>query len=349
MAEIARQLGISRTTVSLILKGEAERFRISPATRDRVLSTVKHLGYKPNYFAKALNQPRTGVVGIVLPNVFEAFMSEVVKGIEDVLYPEDYTMTLCTSRFDQELERRLVEQLCYRRVDGLLLMPTAPFRGEHCSYAHIHTLCGHQTPFVFIDRYLDNLAAHRVTQDDFGGAYHATEALVHDGCTRIGYVSLDIDVTSIRQRRAGFLKALKDLGMSLPRDRTVMLKKSDPTSDDLSKALGALLAGPDRPDGLFVSTQGISLKVRHLAQQAGLMLNRDIRVARFGSDPLYHPTGMYCVEQPHTEMGRQAAKLLLKTIRSEPPSTPCHITLSPHVYTPATRSSDRKTKIVPNR
>ncbi len=337
MASIARQLGISRTTVSLVLKGEAERFRISSETRDRVLHAVERLGYKPNYFATALNSRRTRVVGIVFPNVFESFMSKLVKGIEDVLYPADYTMMLCTNRFDYELESRLIDELFYRGVDGLLLVPTAPFRGACYDDTHLRVLRTRGMPFVLVDRYLNGLVAHRVTQDDYGGAYLATKTLAADGCRRIGYVSLDIDVSSIRARHEGYRAALQQLGMGPHEADTILLSTCDPHAHDLTVALQTLLASPERPDGLLVSTHGISLKVCHVVQRAGFALNTDIRIATFGTDPPYHATGMYCIEQPHVEMGRRAAKLLLEIIGKDNNVHPRHICLKSTLRPPGDR------------
>lgn len=322
MRDLAEQLGLSRTTVSLVLKGEAERYRISEATRRKVLERAKQLKFRPNYFAKALNLRRTGVIGIVFPNVFEHFMSEVVKGIEDVLYPAEYTMTLSTSRFDRQLEKRILEQMQYRGVDGILLMFNAPFRGHDYDYSHIRDLLRRDIPVIFVDRVLRGTRAPCVLQDDYGGAYRATDALIRAGCRRVVYVSFDIDVDTIRNRHAGYRAALVDHGRKpSPRDR-ILLDRRDPDSPDLGSALDRLLGARVPPDGFFVTTNGLSYKLRHLLARRGLTLNRDMRIAKFGTDPDYHASGMLCVEQPHVEMGQAAARAVLSLVNGQRDGVP---------------------------
>jgi LacI family transcriptional regulator len=327
MARIARALGISRTTVSLILKGEAGKYRISDATVGRVQAAVAAAGYRPNYFARALNTRSTRVVGIVFPNVFEAFMSEVVKGIEDVLYPAGYTMMLCTSRFDRAMEQRNIEQLLHRGVDGILLAFSAPFRGERYDYSHLRRLAAGATPVVLIDRTLPGLRLPSVVQDDCDGARQATAALIAAGCGSVGLVTLDIDVSTIRQRCEGFSSAIAKAGIKLRRSQTIRLRTRDRAKEDLAVPLGRLLESPHRPDGLFVTTSGLALRVLDIVNSHGLVLNENIRIARFGSDPPYQPTGMFCVSQPHLEMGRRAAELLLTKVSGVTKRTPERIVL----------------------
>jgi DNA-binding LacI/PurR family transcriptional regulator len=315
MKDLAAQLGLSRTTVSLVLKGAAGRYRISSTTRDRVLRAARRARYRPNYFARALTMRRTGVIGIVFPNVFETFMSEVIKGMEDVLYPAEYTMMLCTSRFDRELEARNIEQLRYRGVDGFLVVFNAPFRGEPYGYGHLRPLLNDTSrPTVFVDRYPRTKRCHYVVQDDYRGAYDATRGLARMGCRRIGYVSLDIDATSVEARRRGYEAGLRERGLRKSTQNTVLLRTRDSTSEDLAAAIRRMLDGPGRPDGLFVTTNGLAHRVCELVEACGLTLNRDIQIATFGSDPPWFASGMLCVEQPRVEMGARAARLLTQLI-----------------------------------
>ncbi len=334
MKMLAEQLGLSRTTVSLVLKGESERYRISAATQRKVLQRAKQLNFRPNYFAKALNLRRTGVIGIVFPNVFEPFTSEVVKGIEDVLYPADYTMTLSTSRFDRQLEARILEQMRYRGVDGVLLMYNAPFRGTPYDYSHIHGLLRSPVPVVFIDRALRGTRAPCILQDDRGGAYRATDALVRAGCRRVAYVSLDIDVGTVRARYAGYRAALSAHGRRVSTADRILLDRRDPASTDLSSALDRLMRSRTPPDGFFVTTNGLSYKLRHLLALRGCALNRDVRIAKFGADPEYHASGMICVAQPHVEMGQAAARAVLSLVDSAGGSVSARTVLAGTLKTP---------------
>jgi DNA-binding LacI/PurR family transcriptional regulator len=316
MSDVARQLGVSRTTVSLVLKGDGDRYHINAETQRRVLDKVAELGYRPNYFARALNLGRTGTIGVVLPEVFETYMAELIHGIEDVLYPAGQTIMLSTSRFDPDLERRSLEQLAHRGVDGLLLVFTCPFGRPRRRAAHVADLLRGPLPTVLVDRYHPAVDSNRVVQDDEGGARAAVERLVQQGCRRIGYVSFDLDITSLAARFRGYKGALRAAGHRYYPERVVLLHERNPAATDLRDALAALGRRRDRPDGFLVTTDGLGLKTARLLEGQGLRIGEDVHLARFGTDPEHFTSGMWLVEQPHLEMGRAAARLLLRVLES---------------------------------
>jgi DNA-binding LacI/PurR family transcriptional regulator len=320
MKAIAAELGVSRTAVSLVLKGEGDRYRIHPDTQKKIRDRIRKLNFKPDYFARALASRHTHTIGAVFPNVFEPFMNETIKGVEDVMYKHDYLMMLCTSAFDGAREARNIEQLIHRRVDGLLLMCTAPFAGETIDQGHVASLLAGPTPVVLVDRYLESMDSHYVVQDDAWAARKAVDKLAEIGCRRIAYVGFDLRITSLVHRRNGFLQGIAKAGLRESDSATIMLHRRDPASADLRDALTALFASSGKPDGIFVSTNGIAYKVRAVLAAMGIEINRDIAIAKFGADPDFSPSGMYCIKQPHAEMGRKAAQLLLDLMRMTGPS-----------------------------
>ncbi len=157
MQHIADILGISRTTVSLVLKGDGDKYKISQDTQNRILAKVEQLNFKPNYFAQSLNKKSSKVIGALFPNMFEGFMNEVLAGMEEALYPEGYTLMICTSRFNVEIEKRNLAQLLHRNVDGLIVIHTCSFRGEEHDTSHLTELAENSVPSIFIDRYLPDI------------------------------------------------------------------------------------------------------------------------------------------------------------------------------------------------
>jgi DNA-binding LacI/PurR family transcriptional regulator len=314
MSDVARQVGVSRTTVSLVLKGDGGRYHINPGTQQRILDKVAELGYRPNYFARALNLGRTGTIGVVLPELFETYMAELIHGVEDVLYPAGHTLMLSTSRFDPDLERRSLEQLAHRGVDGILLVFTCPFGRPRRRAPHVAELLRGPLPTVLVDRYHPAVDSHRVVQDDEGGARAAVERLLQQGCRRVGYVSFDLDVTSLAARFRGYRSALRAAGLPVDPRQVVLLQERNAASTDLRDALAALFRSRARPDGLLVTTNGLGLKTARLLEGQGLVVGEDVRLARFGSDPEHFTSGLWLVEQPHLEMGRAAARLLLRVL-----------------------------------
>ena len=312
MKDIAESLGLSRTTVSLVLKGAGDKYNISKKTQQRILHKVKELNYRPNYFASALNLKRSGIIGVILPNVFEVYMNEIIHGIEDILYKNSYNMMLCTSRFSPEIEKRNIDHL-KPIVDGFLIAFNAPFADTPYDYSHLQQLTQEQNPVVFIDRYLPELKSAYVVQDDFYGAFKAVECLLKKGCRRIGYISFNLDITSIHERFRGYRQALKDQQVTYNPDHTILLHQQNDQSGDLQAAMEHVFRLKERPDAFFVTTNGIALKAGSLLKKMG----HRVPMARFGMDPDYFSSKMILVEQPHMAIGKQAAQMLLDQISGQ--------------------------------
>lgn len=329
MKSIAEELNVSRSTVSFVLGGEAERRRINPETAHRILQRAGELGFRPNYFAQALNTKRTGAIGLVFPDVHETYMSEMLRGIDEVFAEHDVTMMLSSSRMDRALEMRNIESLLYRGIDGLIIVPCADFYARPSDVpALASVLAGETIPVVCADRIPQGWSGHAVVQDDRAGAQRAVERLIERGAKRIACISFDLDASSSRERIAGYRDTLAQHGLTADARWQIRLDRVDPLADDLSGALRSLLALPERerPDGWFVTTTGLSYRTRELL--SGLLPTGAPLppIARFGADPAFFSSGMISVVQPHRDIGRQSAALLFDAI-THPDLAPSRIVL----------------------
>jgi DNA-binding LacI/PurR family transcriptional regulator len=316
---IAIACHLSRTTVSAVLRGDAERYRISPATANRVREAAEALDWKPNYFARSLNRKKTGTIGVLFPDVFERFMGETVRGIEEALAEADYRMLLSTSRFDPDEELRAIEAFSYRGVDGLLIAPYVPFAGEPSRSAELAQAIA-STPCVVIDRVPDGLDPRaagfgQVVQADRAAAREATRFLAKDG-GRVAFLGFDLAASSVRERCAGYREAAMELGFQA---EEVFLRELNPDSTDLVDAVARIDSREDRPPAWLVSTEGLAYKLAAVMEARGRTVGTDVRIARFGMDPPFFDTGLIGLRQPHRELGRTAATLLLKLV--DPPPT----------------------------
>lgn len=311
MKSIAAGLGISPATVSLILKGKAREHRISPATEARVEAEVARLGYRPDYFAASLRGRKSGVIGVVLPDIFERFMGELVKGIEDQFYAEGRALMLSTCRFRHDLEERAVKELIHRRVDGMIVIPAVPFEPVRWSYPYLSE-AARSLPLVIVDRLAEGVDAPLVVQADLKAAEEGAALLLSRGAKRPAAISLNVAASSVRDRLEGFRRACSAAGCS--QAEPLLLGAADPQAEDLSRGLERLLGGAHPADALFVTTRGIADKCAALLRSRGVEPGRDLPILRFGADDPYRPSGIYCRPQPHYAMGAAAARTLLSAL-----------------------------------
>jgi DNA-binding LacI/PurR family transcriptional regulator len=317
---VSAACGLSRTTVSAVLRGDAALYRISAVTAARVRDAALTLGWKPNYFARALNRKKTETIGVLFPDVFERFMGETVRGIEATLAAADCRMLLSTSRFDPDEELRAIEAFAYRGVDGLLIAPYVPFAGQPSRSAELASAIG-AMPCVVIDRVPDGMDTGAagfglVVQADRTAAREATRFLAQER-GRVAFLGFDLAASSVRQRLAGYREAAAELGFQ---SEEVFLHELNPDSSDLSDAVAAIDSRTDRPTAWLVSTEGLAYKLASVMEGRGRKIGSEVRIARFGVDPPFFDTGLIGLRQPHRELGRTAAALLLDLAAKTPSS-----------------------------
>jgi DNA-binding LacI/PurR family transcriptional regulator len=318
MKEVAEHLGLSRTTVSLVLQGRGDEYRISRETQQMVLDYVKKTSYKPNYFAKALNRGRSDIIGAVFPDVFESFMNNIIRGIESVLYERGYSLMISTSRFDNKRECSVIEKMVWQGVDGIILIPTMPFHGETpYDGSHIESLLRQGYPFVVVDRVIEGLETHTVLQNDRKAARNAVSKAISQGARNVCCVSLALAASSIDARLAGYREAVQAEGME---ETVISLFSLNPESDDLEKQTEEVMRSASPADTFFVTTSGLADKLSWILRT----YHFDARIIRFGETPRWVEASMEDIPHPHKEMGEAASKLLLDVIR-QPDLPPQHI------------------------
>ncbi len=314
MKDIADELNLSRTTVSLVLKGKGNQYRISQETQNKILKFVEEKQYQPNYFAQALNNKISRTIGIVFPDVFEEFMVEMIRGIEDTLSPQGYLMIIMTTRFSIENEERILNDLDYRGCDGILLVPTCNFSSEGADNNQTVFLEKNKSRTVLLDRTVERWEGYAVLQDDYSGGEYAAEYLKKAKCANFLTISFDLTASSIRSRLNGFTNILKD-------SEKIFINKRDRNSTDLLDSLKKYTAAKEiserNPLGIFVTTSGLALRVKEVLSDLGFTLNSDYIIIRFGSDPEGYSSGLTGIGQPHYEMGKKAASLMLDLIEKK--------------------------------
>src|SRR5450432_1548948 len=176
MKDIAQKLGVSVVTVSKALRGFPGP---SEETRARVLATAKEMNYGPNLAARALVSGRTYSVGLVIPDLAHPFFSQIAKSISAVLYAKWYSLIVSSSEEDPEIERKAVQQLVARSVDGLLIASTQG------SAESLEMVEAQGIPYVLVDRRFDGHDANFVGVDDVQVGALATEHLIDRKSTRL--------------------------------------------------------------------------------------------------------------------------------------------------------------------
>ncbi len=304
--DIARELGISPSTVSRALKDHPD---ISVETKKAVNELAEKLNYQPNIVALSLRQKKTNTIGVIIPEIVHFFFSTVISGIEDVAYEAGYNVILAQSNESFQREVTDMKALFNSRVDGMLLSLSR----ETTNFDHIESIISKGVPIVFYDRGYNNPNTSKVIVDDYVGAKEAVLHLVDQGCQRIAHLEGAPNLILSKDRLRGYQDALKERGMEVNDNYVVACLGS---FEEGKKATKKLLAMTPPPDAIFCSNDPMAMGSMMAIKEKGLKIPDDVAVVGFSNwffGEIMDPS-LTTVDQPGFEMGQEAARLLIRHI-----------------------------------
>ncbi len=305
--DIARELGISPSTVSRALKDHPD---ISQATRDAVNELAERWNYRPNPIAISLKSGSSKTIGVIIPDIVHYFFSTVISGIEDVVYQRDYNMILCQSNEMWEHEVKNIKTLLSIRVEGIL----ASLSKTTSDLGHYRSILEKDIPLVFYDRVADELLTDSVVIDDETGSYKAVIHLLRTGKKRIVHLAGPMQLAIARNRLNGYLRAMKEYRLT-PSEEDIV-KCDDIQSSE--RLIPGLLKRTPRPDAFFAVNDLTAAQTLMIVKRHGLRIPEDVAIVGFTNSQIATITepGLTSVDQKGFEIGQTAARLLIDRIEN---------------------------------
>jgi LacI family transcriptional regulator len=308
--DVARLSGVSPMTVSRVINDSE---RVSPETRRRVEEAISELGYVPSRLARGLSRQRTGTLAVIVPDVANPFFTAIVRAAEEVARRADYHVILCDTRADLGVERGVIEELIAHRVEGAVIAPVSDRTATH-----LRRLAEFGVPFVLIDRRIPGVDCDVVLGDSSSGARQLVEHLVSLGHRRIGFIVESDDVSTARDRRAGYEAALKAAGIALD---PALVAHAAPDPSGGSTGMSRLLELEERPTAVFTVNNLVALGAIEAVRAAGLEVPDDVALVCF--DDIEYASRLYpfltAMEQPAQTFGTLGTQLLLERIEGRGP------------------------------
>ena len=308
IVDIARQLGVSKSTVSRALRGQTD---IHPGTRQAILDVATQLDYQPNQLAHSLACSKTNTVGVLIPEMVSFFYPKVLVSIQQTLRLAGYNVLICQCDESYETEVDNARILLANRVDGLIVSHTKETR----NFEHLRTFQRKGIPVVFFNRVCEDMDVPNVTVDDYTGAFRAVEHLIQNGYRRIAHLAGPNTLPNSRNRLNGYRDALRHY--NIPADPALVISY-DLTLEKANIYINHLLNLPHPPDALFTMNDPTAFEVLKVCRTRGLRVPNDLAVVGFSNDPASHliDPPLTTVAQPVTEIGQQATRLLLTQLKT---------------------------------
>lgn len=303
--DVARLSGVSPMTVSRVIN---QSQRVSPVTRSRVEQAISELGYVPSRLARGLSRQKTGTIALIVPDVANPFFTLIVRGAEDVARRAGYRVLLCDTRSDLTLEAEVIEEMIAHRVEGIVIAPVSD-----ASRGQLKRLARFGVPFVLIDRTIPGVECDVVLGDSAAGARRLVEHLIALGHRRIGMIVEDENVSTARERRAGYAEALE--GAGIPLDSALVSRATADPHGGLG-GMQTLLRLAERPTAVFTVNNLVALGAIEAVRAAGLEVPDDVALVCY--DDIEYASRLYpfltVMLQPAETFGSLGTQLLLERI-----------------------------------
>ena len=325
MADLARELGVSMTTISRAL---SDHHSIGPATKLKVQKLAKKLNYQPNHLAAALRKGKSKLLGVIVPYIEGRFFPSVVHGIESAASKAGFSVIMCQSNEDAAHERQSIDTLLSAQVAGILVSLSRTTN----DFRHFEKVRKRGIPLVFFDRVLTGDYVNAVVLNDRAGAYESTRHLLEQGCRRIAHFSGPQHLNIYQNRRQGYLDALQSYGIAPDEE---LIAYFDMSQEQGAVEMARLLALPNPPDAVFAAGDSSVLGALQYLKKQGLRVPEDVALAGFSNEAFTSITEpmLTSVDQRCEEMGQAAVRLFLELLEAKgTPFSQRQVVLQPELF-----------------
>ena len=295
--EVAREAQVSVATVSRVFN---EKGPVRDETRQRILEVAARLGYSPNPAARSLSTRKTGTIGVLLPDLYGEFFSEVIRGLDLAARRSGYHILVSSSHSDRS-EVEAVLRTLRGRVDGLIVM------SPEADAVTLQANLPGTLPIVLLNARAQGSAFDSINLDNYGGAVAMVRHLAGLGHSRIAHVQGAPGNNDALERLAGY----RDTMRFLFKDWTEELELSGDFSEESGDRAGReILNMRPRPTAVFAANDAMAIGLLHAFQIAGVRVPEEISVAGFDDIPIAR-----FLTPPLTTVGVAIADLGAKAIQ----------------------------------
>ena len=309
LQDIAKELNISKATISIVLNGRGDEKRVSKETQERIIQFAKENNYKANHLARGLSLGKSDTIGLVVPNIGDTYYARIARRVERKARKSGYNVVFSSTGEDGGRESELIQGMLNRGVDGLIIASSEKNKSE------IEHLKNSNYPFVLIERWYPGLETNFVGEDNKGGVVSAVMQLLKTGRRRIGFVTLKPELEAIQKRLEGYTETMSK--NSLPvQDGFIQELEYEYTEEEMYDIIHEMINLEGGIDGLVFSTHFLAGSGMRALRKLNVKVPEDVALISFGqmnAFDLVEPP-ITSVIQPIEELGDKAVEMLMDNL-----------------------------------
>jgi LacI family transcriptional regulator len=336
--DIAKQLGISISTVSFVVNGKAKEKRISEELTQKVLKLVEELDYKPDALARSFRTGKTNIIGFLVDDISRPFFSNLARFIDEKAAENGYKIIYSSTRNNKKKAIELLQIFQDRHVDAYIIALPEGLESE------VEALARSKKPVVLFDRYFPDLNTDYVVINNTESTFEATRHLITNGFERIGFVTIGTIEQQMLDRLSGYEDAIFQAGL-----------KSSVLKIDYSNSAGSVLqiidylSAEKQLDAVIFSANYLCVDGLRAIRRLGLSIGQDLAVVSFDDFELLEfssPT-ITAIAQPLRKIAENIMTILLNRLNNPKMAHEYQHVILPTTLTIRNSSAKKNTKKPP--
>ncbi len=307
--DVAKMADVSISTVSRVINDSKP---VSPEARRRVLHAIEVLDYKPNEVARSLVTKKSNIIGVIVNDIGNGYVSQVLRGVEEIGRMFNYDILLSSSYGDLEVEMKFANLFSQKQVEGIILI--SDILNERLMYK----LDQIKIPYVVINRFYTIDQAATVSINNKNATYKMTQYLIDEGHEKIGYVALrkDMDRTNETYKIKGYREAMQqnDLKAKIIYAEGLDQEAAEDVIEDIIEDIE-----DKRYTALFCTQDILAIHLMNELSDRGIRVPDDISICGFGGTELSEiiRPSLTTVKEPFYDIGAVAVRKLLKSVEAK--------------------------------
>ncbi|PLX22902.1 MAG: LacI family transcriptional regulator [Salinivirgaceae bacterium] len=321
--DIAQELNVSKTLVSMVLNGKGDDNAINKETQKKVLDKAKELNYKPNQVARGLRTGTTKTIGLIVADISNPFFARITRTIENYAEKAGYNIIVCSSDENDDKENALLRTLINRQVDGIIMSSTQQDTSK------IEEIVSDRMPLVLFDRKFENAKYSSVTVDNCEATRSAIDHFVSNGHKNIGFITLaPSHISPLIDRKRGFIQAMEEQNLTIDSENILELGFYD-LKDKQYYQIKDFIEKHQDLTAVFTANNSIVVGCMEAMNNLGRSIPEDLSIITFDDVELFKYTNppLSSIAQPLEDIGKNSVSILLNQLKNDNTETQ-HIVLN---------------------
>lgn len=312
LQDISTALKVSKSTISYVLNGRGDEKRISLTTQEKIKEYAEIHNYKPNPLARSLILGKSNMIGFILPNIADSFFARISSSIEKKAMQYGYEVVFKSTGENQAREEKSIQSMLDRNVDGLIIASSQKNEKD------ILRLIQNKFPLVLIDRHYHAISTNFVGLNDGQGIAILIEHLLKLGRKRIGLVTLNMELLTLKLRLNSYLETMKLNGHEVE-EGFVQQLDYDHTDNDMERIIKDMLSQSVGVDSLVFSTQFLAADGIKTLKALNVKIPEDLAIVSYGNKKDFDlfQTPITAINFPVEEIGEKAVDILMENIKDK--------------------------------